>query len=160
MPKEIISPPEGPAAEPKVEQEEKKGKPPVLLFIGLGILLLTIILFVVLLIIPQDWRVNLRDASIILLVFLMLVFSLLNLWLIASIIWGVDRLSKRLDLLLEQGSEVLDRVQGTASTIKGTADFVGERIASPFISLSARISGTAATIATLVRGQQDKGGTP
>lgn len=160
MPEEISPPLESTAAaEPTeaAEDQPQKKKVSPLVWIGAAVLGLTILSFVILLVIPATWRVALRDASVILLVLLLLIFVLLNLWLIAVVIWGVDRLGKRLDLLLQQGSQVLDQVKGTATTVKGTADFVGERIASPFISLGARINGAATGVRTFIKGKQEKG---
>jgi len=160
MPEEISPPLESTAAAAPTEtaeEEPKKGKVSPLVWIGAAVLGVTILSFVILLVIPATWRTALRDASIILLVLLMLIFVLLNLWLIAVVMWGVDRLGKRLDLLLQQGGQVLDQVKSTATTVKGTADFVGERIASPFISLGARINGAANGVRTFIKGKREKG---
>lgn len=160
MPEEISPPLESTAAaEPteKDQEQPKKNKVSPLVWIGAAVVGVTILAFVILLVIPATWRTALRDASLILMVLLLLIFVLLNLWLIAVVIWGVDRLGKRLDLLLQQGGQVLDQVKGTATTVKGTADFIGERIASPFISLGARINGAASGVRTFVKGKREKG---
>ena len=156
---EELGPKDAPVPENSIEAAPEKKKASPLLWIGLGILGLTIIFYVVLLLpFMDEARIALRDASITLLVLLLLIFVMLNLWLIAVIIWGVNRLSERIDLLLQQGGEILYQVKGTATTIKGTADFVGERVASPFIGLAAKTNGIVQGLRTFFQGKRQKGG--
>jgi hypothetical protein len=136
---------------------KKKGLSPVAI-IGIVVLGLFVALWVILYILPEPVLARMRDVSIAIMSFGMFLSLLLTVAILAVIVWGFHRLSVRLDDLLERGGAVLDQVKGTATTVKGTADFVGERVASPFIRLSAWVSGVGQGIATLFRGEESTGG--
>ena len=157
-PPEEGAPPETstPVEEGTAEKKKRKGSP--LLIIGLIIIGITVIVFGGLLAVPRDWLRTLRDASIILLVVLILISVLLLLFLLAALIAVVTRASKGIEDLLERGGAAMDQVKHTASSAKGTVDFVGERVASPFIRISSWAAGIGEALVTLVRGKKNKEG--
>jgi hypothetical protein len=137
--------------------KEKKGLAPVAI-IGIIVLVLFIGLWLVLYFLPDTVVAKMRDVSLAIMSVGMFLSLLLTVAILAVVIWGFHRLSVRLDDLLERGGAVLDQVKGTATTVKGTADFVGERVASPFIRISAWFSGIGQGIATFFRGEESTGG--
>jgi hypothetical protein len=142
------SPPEESAPASK-----KKGISPVAI-IGGAVVGLAVIVFVGLFFLPRDWLAHLRDVSIVFLSIGILVSLVLMVFILAVLVWGIERLGRRLDDLLQRGGAVIDQVKGMATTAKGTTDFVGERIASPFIRASAWFSGMGKGLATLIRGKE------
>jgi flagellar basal body-associated protein FliL len=138
--------------------EKKKRTGSVLLIIGLIILGGTLAIFVGMFFLPRDWLSRLRDISIILLVVLALISVLLVLFLLALLITAINRASKGIEDLLERGGAAMDQVKHTATSLKGTADFVGQRVASPFIRVSSWAAGIGETLVTLFRGKKNKEG--
>jgi flagellar basal body-associated protein FliL len=156
-PQEGTSTTTGMAVEEDAPKKAKR-KGSVLLIIGLVILGVTLAIFVGLFFVPRDWLSRLRDISIILLVVAILISVLLLLFLLAALIAAVNRASKGMEDLLERGGAAMDQVKQTASSVKGTADFVGERVASPFIRISSWAAGIGEALVTLVRGKNKQGG--
>lgn len=146
--------PEGLAPEEESPPAPKRrGLSPVAI-IAIVVLGLSLAIIVALWMLPDAWLARARDVSIAFLsigIFFSLVLSIM---ILAVMVWGFQRLSRRLDDLLTRGGAVVDQVKGTATTIKGTAEFVGERIASPFIRLSALGAGIGKSVATLFRRKQ------
>lgn len=143
--------PEGLAPEEESPPAPKKGGLSPVAIIAIVVLGLSLAIIVALWMLPDAWLARARDVSIAFLsigIFFSLVLSIM---ILAVMVWGFQRLSRRLDDLLTRGGAVVDQVKGTATTIKGTAEFVGERIASPFIRLSALGSGIGKSVATLFR---------
>jgi hypothetical protein len=136
---------------------EKKGLSPVAI-IAIVVVGLFLLIWIPLYFLPDPWVAKMRDVSIAVMSIGMFLSLLLTVAILAVLVWGFHRLSVRLDDLLERGGAVIDQVKGTATTVKGTADFVGERIASPFIRISAWFSGIGQGIATLFRGEESTGG--
>ncbi len=155
------TPPQARAAAPQEEEEEKEKKVSPVAMIGLVVLGLTLLLLAGLGVIgglaPGALAI-LRDIAIVFMAVLTFLFLVLLVFLMAVVVWGVNRLAERLDILLQQGGAILERVKGTANTVKGTADFVGERIASPFVWVSARAAAIGQGLATLFRGKKKTGG--
>jgi len=145
-------PPNEDTAPPK-----KKGLSPVAI-IGIVVVALFVTIWIILYILPESVLTRMRDVSIAIMSVGMFLSLLLTVAILAVLVWGFHRLSLRLDDLLERGGAVLDQVKGTATTVKGTADFVGEQIASPFIRISAWFAGIGQGIATLFRGEESTGG--
>jgi hypothetical protein len=154
---EVTMAEELPPKEEEALPPKKKGLSPVAI-IAIGILVLFVGLWITLYILPDSAVAKMRDVSIAIMSVGMFLSLLLTVAILAVIVWGFHRLSVRLDDLLERGGAVLDQVKGTATTVKGTADFVGERVASPFIRLSAWFTGIGQGIAALFRGEESKGG--
>jgi hypothetical protein len=150
---------EAPSEEGAAVPEKKKPSPIAL--IGLVVLGLTVLLLAGLGVIgglaPGALEV-LRDIAIVFLAILAFFAMVLLIFLLAVIIWGVNRLAERLDALLQQGSAILEKLKGTATTVKGTTDFVGERVASPFIWVAARTSAIRKGLVTFFRGKKETGG--
>lgn len=147
------------SADEAVPQEDdsttQKGKMPPVVIIGLAILGVTLAILACLAIFPSDHALaRLRDVAIVFLVVLLFLSMLLLLYLLAVLIYAVNRLSDRLDDLGQRGGTILDEVKDTATTIKGTADFVGERVASPFIQIGAWMAGVGRGVRTFFRGEE------
>jgi len=149
-----------PAAEeePTPQKGRKRTFLSTFLWIVLAILLLLAGILVGLFFIRPVPLDHVRDVSVVFLAILAFVSILLVLFLLAALILAVQRLSDRVDALLERGGDILDRVKGTATTVKGTADFVGERVASPWIWVSSRAAGIGEGLAMLFRGKRHTGG--
>jgi hypothetical protein len=145
-------PPEEESPPPK-----KKGISPVAI-IGLVVLGLCVAVLVILYVLPDNVLARMRDVSIAFMSIGIFLSLLLLICILAVLVWGIERLSRRLDDLLQRGGAILDQVKGTATTVKGTADFVGERIASPFIRFSAWVAGIGEGLATFFRGEKRTGG--
>ncbi|MGC8873139.1 MAG: hypothetical protein ACP5SI_01655 [Chloroflexia bacterium] len=109
---------------------------------------------------PASVLERVRDVSLVFLATLAASSAILGVLLLLMLLWAIGRLSERVDLLLDQGSEVLERVKGTAGTVKATGDFVGERLVSPFIRVSAWAAGVGEGIRALFRSGKDRGGQP
>lgn len=146
---EQIPPQDAPA---EAAAEEKKKISPFLI-VGLVILGVSLAGFVGLAFLPGTWLAHLRDVSIVFFSVLVFVCMALLIYLVASLVLAVNRLSDRVDTLLQQGSDVLDQVKGTATAVKGTAGFVGERIASPFVRVGSWAAGIGTGVRGLVRGR-------
>lgn len=144
--------------EEETPSPKKKGLSPVAIISIVVLSLFVVVWAVLLFFLPDQWLTRARDASIAMMSVGMFLSLLLTVLILAVIVWGFHRLSVRLDDLLERGGAVLDQVKGTATTVKGTAGFVGERVASPFIRISAWVSGVGQGIATLFRGDESTGG--
>lgn len=145
-------PPEEGSPPPK-----KKGLPPVAI-IAIVVLGLFVAIWVVLYILPEAVLSRMRDVSIAIMSVGMFLSLLLLVLILAVTVWGFHRLSVRLDDLLARGGGILDQVKGTAASVKGTADFVGERVATPFIRAAAGMAGLGRGITTLLRGEKSIGG--
>ena len=148
---EALPPEEGPPP-PK-----KKGISPVAI-IGLVVLGLCVGIVVVLWFLPDPALARARDVSIAFMSIGIFLCLLLLVFILAVLVWGIDRLGRRLDDLLQRGGAVLDQVKGVATTVKGTTGFVGERVASPFIRLSSWAAGIGEGLATFFRGEKRTGG--
>jgi hypothetical protein len=135
----------------------KKGVSPVAI-IGIIVLGLCAVLVIGLWLLPDPWLARARDVSIAFMSIGIFLCLLLLVFILAVIVWGFERLSRRLDDLLQRGGAILDQVKGTATTVKGTTEFVGERVASPFIRLSAWVTGVGKGLATFFRGEKRTGG--
>jgi hypothetical protein len=118
----------------------------------------TVKVFVGLCFLERHWVSVLRDVSIVLLVVLVSFSVLPLLFLAAALIAAVNPVSKGVEKLLERGSGAADQVKGAASSMKGTISFVGERVASPFIRISASAAGIGEALVTFIRGKKPRGG--
>lgn len=101
---------------------------------------------------------QIRDVSIVFLAGVAAFSAVLTVVLLVVLLWAVRRLTERVDGLLGRGGEVLERVKGTAGTVKATSDFVGERVVSPLIRLSAWTAGLGAGVRALFRTKKQPGG--
>lgn len=101
---------------------------------------------------------QIRDVSIVFLAGVSALSAVLAVILLVLVLWAVRRLTERVDTLLGRGSEVLEQVKGTAGTVKATSDFVGERVVSPFIRLSAWTAGLGAGLRAFLSGKKQPGG--
>jgi membrane protein implicated in regulation of membrane protease activity len=146
--------------EPPSSRRDKPSGEKFRAVIGIAIagVLLTLALFVGLFFLGDAALRHLRDVSIVFLAALSGSSLLLTVVLLMVLLWGVQRLTERVDTLLGQGGEVLERVKGTAGTVKATTDFVGERVASPFIRFSAWATGVGEGIRTFLGGKKRAGG--
>jgi hypothetical protein len=152
------TPPEETSPPTEGEETPKKGKPSPMIFIGLGIFVVSVGIFVGLCFLPRNVQGILRDVSIFLLVLLILISVLLLLALLAALIVAVNRISEGVDKLLERGGAAADQLKDTAKSVKGTVDFVGERVASPFIRISSWAAGIGEALVTFIRGKKQEGG--
>jgi len=145
-------------AEETVPQESitpgEKRKVTPLVWIGVALVVLTAGLLAGLYFLPDDLRTRFRDVSIVFIAILVFLAMLVGLALLTFLIVALNRLSDRLDILLSRGTSILEKVEGTATTVKGTTDFVGEQVASPFIRVAGWLSGLAEGTVTFFRGHQ------
>ena len=121
----------------------------VLLYIGLALaLLLVAIIIIQVLVGPTlaEWR----DIAVIVLCLFLLLGSILMIGAAVATLLLVQLLRSKLPPLF-------DRATSTAETIRGTTCFVGERVVSPLIKVSAAASGARAAVQTLVRGRDVQG---
>lgn len=88
---------------------------------------------------------NLRDISIIIVAFEIIVINIL----LAVLIVMVVRLVR---LLREEVLPILYATQETVSTVRGTATFVGDRVVQPVVKLSSLSAGVRGAVASLFRG--------
>lgn len=70
-------------------------------------------------------------------IILALVLMLMNIFIIIML-WQVIRL---VDFLLGELKPVMENLQQTSSTVRGTAGFVGEEVTNPIIDVSAKAAG-------------------
>lgn len=125
-------------------------------WIGVGLVVLTAGALVGLYFLPDDTRLRFRDVSIVFVAVLVFLAMLAGLALLIFLIAALNRLSDRLDMLLSRGSSILEKVEGTATTVKGTTDFVGEQVASPFIRVAGWLSGLAEGTVAFFRGARKR----
>jgi len=144
--------------EPTQQKERKRAFFRVFIWIALAIILVVAAILVVLFLLRPAPLQHLRDVSIVLIAILSSISILLLLILLAALTLAVQRLSERVDALLERGTDVVDRIKGTATTVKSTSDFVGEHVASPFIWVSSRAAGIGEGLRTLFGGKRNTGG--
>lgn len=149
---------EAPSPQAAPKQKERKASP--FLWVSLVIIGLVLAVPVGLAFVPQATVAHIRDIAVVLLVILLFFSLLLFLLLLGVLIVAVRTLSARLDETLQRGGAVLEELKGTAATVKGTTDFIGERLSSPFIRLSAWTEGLGQGIRTFFRGKKPSGGSP
>lgn len=130
------------------------------ILIGLGAALVTAVLALALwyMLTHPVFTAALTDVSIILLAVVVLV---MNVFLIVML-WQVIRL---IDFLLFELKPVLESLQETSSTVRGTATFVGDGVTSPLIDASAKAAGLKGSLRFMVDsvlqgGQRAAGGRP
>ncbi len=138
------------------KQKERKASP--FLRIGLVIIGLALAVPVGLAFVPRATMAHIRDIAVVLLVILLFFSLLLLLFLLGALIVAVRTLRARLDEVLQRGGAVVEEFRGTAATVKGTAGFIGERISSPLIRLSAWADGFGQGVRTFFRGKRSSGG--
>ena len=104
--------------------------------IGVGVALASAVLALVLwyMLTHPVFTAAVTDISIIILALVVLV---MNVFLIVML-WQIIRL---IDFLLFELKPVLESLQETTSTVRGTADFVSEGVASPVIDAKAKAAG-------------------
>lgn len=104
--------------------------------IGVGAVLITAVLALVLWLMLTHPVVTaaITDISIIVLALVVLV---MNVFLIVMM-WQIIRL---IDFLLFELKPVLESLQETTSTVRGTATFVSDEVSSPIIGVSAKAAG-------------------
>lgn len=147
-----------PSSQAVPERKERKVSP--FLRVSLVIIGLALAIPVGLAFVPRATMAHIRDIAVVLLVILLFFFLLLLLLLLAALIVAIRTVSTRLDETLERGGAVLEELKGTAATVKGTADFIGERLSSPWIRLSAWTEGLGQGMRTFFRGKKGSGGSP
>jgi hypothetical protein len=144
-----------PANEDEAAEEERKV--PTFVWIVAAILGAILAGLIGLSFLPEHVLARFRDVAIVFLVLLFFFLMVLLLIMVAALIYAINRLSERLDDVLQRGGQVLDEVKGTARTVKGTAGFVGERVASPFIRVASWSVGVGKGIRTFFQGQKQQG---
>ena len=113
--------------------------------IGVGAVLITAMLALVLWLMLTHPVVTaaLTDISIIVLALVVLV---MNVFLIVMM-WQIIRL---IDFLLFELKPVLESLQETGSTVRGTATFVSDEVSSPIIGVSAKAAGLKGSLRFVV----------
>ncbi|MGC8959429.1 MAG: hypothetical protein ACP5OO_06530 [Chloroflexia bacterium] len=147
---------ETPSPQTVPERKERQVSP--FLWISLAIIGLTLAVPIGLAFVPRATMAHLRDIAVVLLVILLFFFLLLLLLLLGALIVAVRTLGARLDQVLQRGGAVLDELKGTAATVRGTAGFIGERLSSPWIRLSAWAEGVGQGVRTFFQGKKPSGG--
>lgn len=140
------------------EAATEKRKLTPLLWIAVALIVLTAGALLGLYFLPDDIRVRFRDVAIVFIAVLVFLAMLVSLALLTFLIVALNRLSDRLDILLSRGSSILEKVEGTATTVQGTTAFVGEQVASPFIRVAGWLSGLAEGTVAFFRGPRKEGG--
>lgn len=123
---------------PKLTTQQK-------ILIGLGVFLLTVIMVLILwyLFAHPLFTNNLRDVSIIFLAITVIVLDVILIVMIYQVI-------RLLEFLLIELKPVLDDVQQTTSTVRGTAGFVSEGVTSPLIDASSKAAAVKGSISYVV----------
>lgn len=88
---------------------------------------------------------SLRNISIILLAITMIVMDVI----IVVLIWQLIRL---IEFLLIELKPILESLQETSSTVRGTANFMSDGVVSPGIEVAAKYAGLRQSLSTLARG--------
>ena len=117
-------------------------------FIALGLLALVAIVILIWLV----WEPSLagwRDIVVIAVGFLLLVWTILMIGVAIALLALVLFLRDRL-------APLLDTARSTAENVQGTTGFVGERVVSPFIKVSAAAAGARAAVQALVRRSDER----
>ncbi len=143
---------------PKTVPKQKERKASPFLWVSLVIVGLALAVPVGLAFVPRATMAHIRDIAVVLLVILLFFSLLLLLLLLGALIVAIRTFSTRLEEVLQRGGAVLEELKGTAATVKGTTDFIGERISSPFIRLSAWTEGLGQGIRTFFRRKKSSGG--
>lgn len=101
-------------------------------------LLVTVMTFLYLMTHPVAAN-RLRDISIIILAITLIVLDIVLLLMMWQIV-------KLLTFLLTELKPVLENLQETSSTVRGTASFVSEGVTSPMIDMSAKTAGAKGSV--------------
>jgi ABC-type multidrug transport system fused ATPase/permease subunit len=141
---------------PADKEPKEKHKVSPIVWIGLAVLVLTVLVLVGLFLLSDHNLTRVRDVAIAFLAILFFVSIMLIIFLLGVIIWAIGRLSEKVSTLTEQVGGVVGQVQETATTVRGTAGFVGERVSSPFIRVSAWASGVGKGVATFFKTRTGK----
>jgi len=145
---------------PQAARERKERRVSPFLWVSLAIIGLALAVPVGLAFVPRATMAHIRDIAVVLLVILLFFSLVLLLLLLGALIVAIRSLSVRLEELLGRGGAVLEELKGTASTVRGTAGFMGEQLASPLIRLSAWAEGLGQGLRTFFRGKKQPGGSP
>ena len=116
-----------------------------LYLIVIGLIVLFVVLFVVLYLLGSSSESALQkitEISIIFMALSMILVILLLGALVGAVLWLVRLLKDKVIPLLEQ-------LTLAASRVRGTAEFVGEEVASPIISAYSTLAGVRAMIKTV-----------
>jgi hypothetical protein len=113
--------------------------------IVLGVLLFSVLMVLILwyLFAHPLFTNNLRDVSIIFLAITVIVLDVILIVMIYQVI-------RLLEFLLVELKPVLDDVQQTTSTVRGTAGFVSEGVSSPLIDASSKAAAVKGSIGFVV----------
>lgn len=135
------------------------------ILIGLGVFLLSVLLVLILwyLFAHPLFTASLRNVSIIFVAITLIVMDIILILLMLQVI-------KLLSFLLVELKPILDSLQETSSTVRGTAGFVSEGVTSPIIDMSSKAAGVKGSIGFMVgsvlgvfsrgNGQAQPGGAP
>jgi hypothetical protein len=140
--------------------------------IGLGVLALLLIASVVgLFLAPAGVREAIRDIFVILIGLFVLISTILTIALLLGLLFAVSRIERlargnvlpKLDEAMLKLNDVLDNTRtlttsarDTASNVAGSAQFVTERVVSPFIRVSSLVTGVRAAATSLARRDADE----
>ena len=113
--------------------------------IGVAVFLFSVLMVLVLwyLFTHPFFTNSLRDVSIIFLAITVIVLDVVLIFLMIQVI-------KLLEFLLIELKPILDSLQETSSTVRGTAGFVSEGVTSPMIGVSSKAAGVKGSIGFVV----------
>lgn len=114
-------------------------------FIGFGVFLFSVLMVLILwyLFSHPLFTNNLRDVSIIFVAITLIVLDIILILMIFQLI-------RLIEFLIVEFKPVLENLQETTSTVRGTAGFVSEGVASPMIDMSSKAAGVKGSISYVV----------
>jgi len=109
--------------------------------IGITVLVLAIVLIQIF---ATPTLAQWRDGFVIVIGFFVLVWAILMIGVSVAVLALIN-------MLRQKTPELMDQASSTAETVRGTTTFVGERVVSPFIKVSAAAAGARAAVQSVMR---------
>ncbi len=138
------------------DKKPNKSPVPVIAGIGIGVIVVAVLIIIGLFFLPDESLARATGVSITFMAISFFFAAVVIIFLLLVMVWAVFRLSEKVSTLSEQVGEVTAQVKETVTTVRGTAGFVGERVASPFIRATAWASGVGKGVETFFKAQSGK----